>query len=130
LTLTLISGAALDVDFSSNEHAGTFVQPSNHARATPVPLARGAANAGNADFEAVFHHEQDAPDRWVAVMPAFRLDGQVAAGFAATSKGCSYFPFSGTTLKTLAAEVEPMTRPSQRFTSTRRRGCRRAWSAS
>jgi uncharacterized protein YdhG (YjbR/CyaY superfamily) len=39
-------------------------------------------------------------------MPAFRLDGAVVAGFAATAKGCSYFPFSGSTLATLAAELE------------------------
>ena len=39
-------------------------------------------------------------------MPAFRLDGKVIAGFAATSTGCSYYPFSGTTLKTLAGELE------------------------
>src|SRR5438552_2436680 len=39
-------------------------------------------------------------------IPAFRLDGEVIAGFLATSKGCSYFPFSGSTLATLAQEVE------------------------
>lgn len=39
-------------------------------------------------------------------MPAFRFDGRVVAGFQATSKGCSYYPFSGTTLKTLARDVE------------------------
>jgi uncharacterized protein YdhG (YjbR/CyaY superfamily) len=38
-------------------------------------------------------------------MPAFRLDGIVVAGFIATRKGCSYFPFSGRTLTTLADEV-------------------------
>jgi uncharacterized protein YdhG (YjbR/CyaY superfamily) len=38
-------------------------------------------------------------------MPAFRLDGRVVAGFSATSKGCSYFPFSGSTLGTLAADL-------------------------
>lgn len=38
-------------------------------------------------------------------IPAFRLDGPVVAGFAATAKGCSYFPFSGSTLRTLAAEL-------------------------
>jgi uncharacterized protein YdhG (YjbR/CyaY superfamily) len=38
-------------------------------------------------------------------MPAFRFDGVVIAGFIATRKGCSYFPFSGRTLATLAAEV-------------------------
>lgn len=34
-------------------------------------------------------------------IPAFRLNGKVIAGFAATAKGCSYFPFSGRTLTTL-----------------------------
>jgi uncharacterized protein YdhG (YjbR/CyaY superfamily) len=38
-------------------------------------------------------------------LPAFRLGGKVVAGFKATSKGCSYYPFSGRTLKTLAADV-------------------------
>jgi uncharacterized protein YdhG (YjbR/CyaY superfamily) len=39
-------------------------------------------------------------------MPAFRHGGRVVAGFLATSKGCSYFPFSGTTLATVAADVK------------------------
>ena len=39
-------------------------------------------------------------------IPAFRYDGRVIAGFAATAKGCSYFPFSGTTLGTLATEID------------------------
>jgi uncharacterized protein YdhG (YjbR/CyaY superfamily) len=39
-------------------------------------------------------------------IPAFRLDGRVVAGFAATVKGCSYFPFSGSTLRTLASELK------------------------
>jgi uncharacterized protein YdhG (YjbR/CyaY superfamily) len=38
-------------------------------------------------------------------MPAFRLHGAVVAGFSATAKGCSYFPFSGSTLKTLAPHL-------------------------
>jgi uncharacterized protein YdhG (YjbR/CyaY superfamily) len=38
-------------------------------------------------------------------LPAFRLNGQVIGGFAATTKGCSYFPFSGHTLRTLAKDV-------------------------
>lgn len=38
-------------------------------------------------------------------MPAFRVDGVVIAGFAATTKGCSYYPFSGSTLDALAADV-------------------------
>jgi uncharacterized protein YdhG (YjbR/CyaY superfamily) len=39
-------------------------------------------------------------------MPAFRYDGRIIGGFAATSSGCSYYPFSGTTLKTLANHVQ------------------------
>ena len=39
-------------------------------------------------------------------LPAFRLQGRIIAGFSATSKGCSYYPFSGTTLKTLAGDIE------------------------
>jgi uncharacterized protein YdhG (YjbR/CyaY superfamily) len=38
-------------------------------------------------------------------IPAFRIEGGVVAGFAATAKGCSYFPFSGTTLGTLGEEL-------------------------
>lgn len=43
-------------------------------------------------------------------MPAFRLDGAVIAGFLATAKGCSYFPFSGSTLATVAADIEGYSR--------------------
>jgi uncharacterized protein YdhG (YjbR/CyaY superfamily) len=39
-------------------------------------------------------------------IPAFRLDGRVIAGFCARAEGCSYFPFSGSTLATLADELE------------------------
>jgi uncharacterized protein YdhG (YjbR/CyaY superfamily) len=38
-------------------------------------------------------------------LPAFRLEGVVVAGFLATAKGCSYFPFSGSTLDTLASHL-------------------------
>ncbi len=38
-------------------------------------------------------------------VPAFRLNGEVIAGFCATSKGCSYLPFSGSTLKSLARDL-------------------------
>ena len=38
-------------------------------------------------------------------LPAFRVEGRVVAGFSATSKGCSYYPFSGSTLKTVARAV-------------------------
>ena len=39
-------------------------------------------------------------------VPAFRVGGKVVGGFAATTKGCSYFPFSGSTLATLADDLE------------------------
>jgi uncharacterized protein YdhG (YjbR/CyaY superfamily) len=32
-------------------------------------------------------------------IPAFRVQGGVVAGFKATKKGCSYYPFSGSVLK-------------------------------
>jgi uncharacterized protein YdhG (YjbR/CyaY superfamily) len=38
-------------------------------------------------------------------IPAFRLGGRVVAGFCARTDGCSYFPFSGRTLRTLAKEL-------------------------
>jgi uncharacterized protein YdhG (YjbR/CyaY superfamily) len=38
-------------------------------------------------------------------MPAFRYKGHVIAGFLSTAKGCSYFPFSGTTLSTLSSDL-------------------------
>ena len=38
-------------------------------------------------------------------MPAFRLDGKVIAGFAATKSGGSYYPFSGSTLRTLKKDL-------------------------
>jgi uncharacterized protein YdhG (YjbR/CyaY superfamily) len=50
-------------------------------------------------------------------IPAFRLDTKVVAGFAATAKGCSFFPFSGSTLRTLAGELRryEMTKSSLHF---------------
>jgi uncharacterized protein YdhG (YjbR/CyaY superfamily) len=39
-------------------------------------------------------------------IPAFRLAGKVVAGFCARTNGCSYFPFSGRTLRTLAEDLE------------------------
>ena len=38
-------------------------------------------------------------------LPAFRFQGRIIAGFSATAKGCSYYPFSGTTLATLADDL-------------------------
>jgi uncharacterized protein YdhG (YjbR/CyaY superfamily) len=39
-------------------------------------------------------------------IPAFRFKGRIVAGFSATAKGCSYFPFSGSTLRSLADDLE------------------------
>ena len=39
-------------------------------------------------------------------IPSFRLAGVMVAGFCATAKGCSYFPFSGSTLGALAHELQ------------------------
>jgi len=39
-------------------------------------------------------------------LPAFRYRGNIIAGFSATATGCSYYPFSGTTLKTLADAIK------------------------
>ena len=54
-------------------------------------------------------------------MPAFRVDGEVVAGFAATTKGCSYFPFSGSTLGSLASDLAgyDMTKSSLHFAPER-----------
>ena len=54
-------------------------------------------------------------------IPAFRLNGVVFAGFCATSKGCSYFPFSGSTLKTLANDLKRyhQTKSSLHFSADR-----------
>jgi uncharacterized protein YdhG (YjbR/CyaY superfamily) len=38
-------------------------------------------------------------------MPAFRVHGGVVAGFQTTKNGCSYYPFSGSTLATVASSV-------------------------
>jgi uncharacterized protein YdhG (YjbR/CyaY superfamily) len=38
-------------------------------------------------------------------IPAFRFRGAVVAGFCARREGCSYFPFSGSTLGTLADQL-------------------------
>jgi len=38
-------------------------------------------------------------------IPAFRVGGKVVAGFCARKEGCSYFPFSGRTLRTLARDL-------------------------
>jgi uncharacterized protein YdhG (YjbR/CyaY superfamily) len=52
-------------------------------------------------------------------MPAFRVNGVVIAGFRSTSKGCSYYPFSGSTLRSLVRDVSgyDQTKGSLHFSS-------------
>ncbi|MEI6405568.1 MAG: DUF1801 domain-containing protein [Actinomycetes bacterium] len=38
-------------------------------------------------------------------MPAFKMPKGIVAGFLPTKKGCSFYPFSGSTLQTLADEL-------------------------
>jgi uncharacterized protein YdhG (YjbR/CyaY superfamily) len=38
-------------------------------------------------------------------LPAFRLEDKVIGGFAAGKKHCTYYPFSGSTLKTPKAKL-------------------------
>lgn len=54
-------------------------------------------------------------------IPAFRLNGVVVAGFCATTRGCSYLPFSGSTLKTLARDLDryDQTKSSLHFSPAR-----------
>jgi len=54
-------------------------------------------------------------------IPAFRLHGAVVAGFGAMAKGCSYYPFSGSTLRALARHVSgyEQTRGSLHFSPDR-----------
>jgi uncharacterized protein YdhG (YjbR/CyaY superfamily) len=54
-------------------------------------------------------------------MPAFRLPGGVVAGFQATKSGGSYYPFSGTTLATVARFVSAysQTKSALHFTPDR-----------
>jgi uncharacterized protein YdhG (YjbR/CyaY superfamily) len=59
-------------------------------------------------------------------MPAFRVGGRVVAGFAGRANGGSYYPFSGTTLQTLASELAGYDRTSRRCTSRPRSRPRRA----
>ncbi len=43
-------------------------------------------------------------------MPAFRVEGGIVGGFAATKDGYSYYPFSGQILGELASELEGYSR--------------------
>jgi len=54
-------------------------------------------------------------------LAAFRVEGEVVAGFQATAKGCSYYPFSGTTLATLAEDLAAysQTKSAVHFTAER-----------
>lgn len=59
-------------------------------------------------------------------MPAFRWRGEVIAGFAATKAGCSYYPFSGTTLAALADALAPYSRTKSAVHFETKKGLSRA----
>ncbi len=69
----------------------------------PLPAARRAALERLR--EAIRAIIPDAEECISYGMPAFRVQGRVVAGFAATARGYSYYPFSGSTLRTLAGEL-------------------------
>lgn len=79
-------------------------KPANiDAYLSSVPEDRRAALE---KLRAQIHAEAPGAEECISYsMPAFRRDGEVFAGFLATAKGCSYYPFSGTTLSTLQAEL-------------------------
>ncbi|MDE3133823.1 MAG: DUF1801 domain-containing protein [Acidobacteriota bacterium] len=54
-------------------------------------------------------------------VPAFRVDGNVVAGFAAFTRHLSYLPFSGSVLGQLAGELDgySMTKSALHFTADR-----------
>ena len=52
-------------------------------------------------------------------MPAFRWNGKVIGGFAATREGGSYYPFSGTTLDTLGEALAGYSRTKSGLHFTR-----------
>jgi len=76
---------------SIDEYLGTV----NGERRTTLETLRNAIRATVPEVEECISYR----------IPAFRLHGVVVAGFCATAKGCSYFPFSGRTLKTLARHL-------------------------
>jgi uncharacterized protein YdhG (YjbR/CyaY superfamily) len=70
---------------------------------TTVPAVQRAALA---KLRATIHALAPRAEECISYsMPAFRVGGKVIAGFLATRTGCSYYPFSGTTLATLAGEL-------------------------
>ncbi|MFO0550565.1 MAG: DUF1801 domain-containing protein [Polyangiaceae bacterium] len=54
-------------------------------------------------------------------MPAFRVHGHVVAGFAATARGGSYYPFSGTTLSAVDADLVAFSKTKSAVHFTRER---------
>jgi uncharacterized protein YdhG (YjbR/CyaY superfamily) len=54
-------------------------------------------------------------------VPAFRLDGEIVAGFAAFTHHLSYLPFNGSVLSRMGAELDghEMTKSSLHFTAER-----------
>ena len=55
-------------------------------------------------------------------IPAFRVEGGIVAGFLARKDGCSYVPFSGSTLPGLARELKGYSRTKGSLHFDSRRG--------
>jgi uncharacterized protein YdhG (YjbR/CyaY superfamily) len=73
-----------------------------------TPAQRGALQALRKQILAIV---PDAEECISYSMPAFREPGgPVFAGFLATKQGCSYFPFSGSTLDSMAAALSGYSR--------------------
>jgi uncharacterized protein YdhG (YjbR/CyaY superfamily) len=73
-----------------------------------TPAQRGALQTLRKQILAIV---RDAEECISYSMPAFREPGgPVFAGFLATKQGCSYFPFSGSTLDSMAAALSGYSR--------------------
>ena len=79
------------------------------------PRSRALLNELRKKIDAIVPHVEECISYR---LPAFRYQGRIIAGFSATSKGCSYYPFSGTTLKTVARDIEGTARRRAPFTWT------------
>ena len=61
-------------------------------------------------------------------IPAFRVRGGIVAGFKATNKGCSYYPFSGSVLKAVAPFIRTYNRTKGALHFRQVQLCRGPWS--
>jgi len=87
-----------------------------------LAAAEPARAAALAKLRATIHGIQPSVEECISYgMPAFRVRGAVIAGFQATATGCSYYPFSGSTLATAADAIADysQTKSALHFAPTR-----------